>query len=76
MKCIYEIKYEVRWESLEPKHWTEESLRVLSDEDALEAVNKAKEAALSQRRLDDSGRESRCTEFRLRGVILVADAQL
>lgn len=76
MKCIYEIKYEVQWTSLEPKHWTEESLRVLSDEDALEAVNKAKEAALAQHRLDDTGRECRCTGFRLRGVTLVADAQL
>jgi hypothetical protein len=61
---------------VEPKHWTKECVRVLSDEDAVEAVNTAKEAALAQHRLDDSGRENRCTGFRLRGVTLVAEAQL
>ena len=76
MKCIYQIKYEVRWASREPEHWEEQTARVLAGKDALEAVSRAKEAALKQRRLDDNGREEHCVDFRLREVALIAEAEL
>jgi hypothetical protein len=76
MKCIFEVRYEVQWHSSEPTHWEPQSVRVLSGPDALEAVAKAREAALKQSRLDDNGRQEHCTGFRLREVALVAEAQL
>ena len=76
MKCIYEIRYEVQWHSSEPTHWEARSVKVCVGEDALEAVEKARQVALAQHRLDDSGREEHCTRFRLREVVLIAEAQL
>jgi hypothetical protein len=76
MKCIYEVRYDVQWQSSEPAHWEAQSVKVFAGPDALEAVTKAKDAALAQHRLDDNGREERCTAFRLREVVLVAEAQL
>jgi hypothetical protein len=76
VKCIYEVRYEVRWESSEPTHWETQSVRVCAGPDAQEAVDRAKEAIRAQRRLDDNGREEHCTGFRLREVLLVAEAQL
>jgi len=76
MKCIYEIRYEQQWESSEPSQWLEQVVRVLGDEDAQQAIDKAREAAMKQHRLDDSGRESKCAAFRLRGVALIAEAEL
>jgi hypothetical protein len=76
MHCIYEIKYDIKWASAEPQQWLPQSVRVFANEDALMAVTKAKEAALAQHRLDENGREDRCVEFRLRGIELVAEAEL
>ena len=76
MRCIYEIRYEQQWESCEPSQWLEQTVRVLADEDAQQAVDRARKAAMENHRLDDNGRESKCTGFRLRGVSLVAQADL
>ena len=76
MKCIYEVRYEVQWYSSEPTHWEAQAVKVCAGLDALEAVSKAKEAALAQKRLDDNGREEHCSGFRLREVVLIAEAQL
>jgi hypothetical protein len=76
MKCIYEVRYEVQWHSSEPTHWEAQAVKVCAGADALEAVNRAKQAALSQKRLDDNGLEEHCTAFRLREVVLIAEAQL
>jgi hypothetical protein len=76
VKCIYEVRYEVQWYSSEPTHWEAQALKVFAGPDALEAVDKAKEAALAQKRLDENGREEHCTGFRLREVVLIAEAQL
>jgi hypothetical protein len=76
MKCIYEIKYEVRWASKEPDKWEEQFAKVFADKDALTAVEKARETALKQSRLDDNGRQEQCVDFRLREVTLLAQADL
>jgi hypothetical protein len=76
MKCIYEVRYELQWHSSEPTHWEQQSVRVCAGCDALEAVERAKEAALSQNRLDDGGRREHCTDFRLREVLVIAQAEL
>jgi len=76
MHCIYEIRYHFRWHSAAPDHWEEAAVRVLAGADAQEAINKVRDAALKQRQLDDNGREERCTGFRLREVVLVAEATL
>jgi hypothetical protein len=76
MQCIYEVRYEVQWHSSEPTHWEALSVRVCAGPDALEAVEKARKAALAQHRMDDNGREEQCTGFRLREVALIAEAQL
>jgi hypothetical protein len=39
-------------------------------------VQKLREVVLAQHRLDDNGRECRCKAFRLRGVELIAEADL
>src|SRR5438105_3794446 len=41
MRCIYEIRYEQQWESCEPSQWLEQTVRVLADEDAQQAVDRA-----------------------------------
>jgi hypothetical protein len=74
--CIYEVRYEMQWRSSEPTHWEAESVRVFAGADALEAVEKVRAAALARHRLDDNGREERCSDFRLREVVLIAEAQL
>jgi hypothetical protein len=74
--CIYEVRYEMQWRSSEPTHWESESVRVFAGTDALEAVTKAKAAVLARHRLDDNGREEHCSGFRLREVVLIAEAQL
>lgn len=76
MKCIYEIRYEIQWHSSEPTHWEEQLVRVCSAEDAQEAVERAKEQALKLHRMDENGREERASNFRLREVHLVAEAEL
>jgi hypothetical protein len=76
MKCIYEIRYDVRWASKEPDKWEEQTAKVFSDEDAMEAVTKVKEKALKQERLDENGRQEHCVGFRLREVALIAQADL
>jgi hypothetical protein len=76
MQCIYEIRFEVTWESLQPGTWTEQTLKVVSQEDARAAIDKARQAALAQHRLDDNGRENKCSGFRLRGVSLIGQADL
>ena len=76
MKCIYEVRYEMQWRSSEPSHWEPQSVKVCVGPDAQEAVDRARAAALAQARIDDNGSEERCTGFRLREVVLVAEAQL
>jgi hypothetical protein len=76
VQCIYEIRFEVTWESLQPGTWTEQVLKVLSEEDAQAGVDKARQAALAQHRLDDNGRENKCSGFRLWGVTVIAQANL
>jgi hypothetical protein len=76
MKCIYEVRYEVQWHSSKPTHWEAQVVRVFAGPDAQEAITKAREAALGQHTMDDNGLEERCVGFRLREVILVAEAQL
>ena len=76
MKCIYEVRYEVQWHSAQPTHWEAQTVRVAAGPDALEAVEKARKYALAQRQLDDNGLEEHCSDFRLREVVLVAEAQL
>src|SRR5207253_3152549 len=56
MRCIYEIRYEQQWESCEPSQWLEQTVRVLADEDAQQAADRARTAALENHRLDDNGR--------------------
>jgi hypothetical protein len=76
MKCIYEVRYEIQWHSSEPTYWEAQAVKVCAGPDALEAVNRAKQAALAQKRLDENGLEEHCTGFRLREVVLIAEAQL
>jgi hypothetical protein len=59
-----------------PTHWEQQSVRVCVGRDALEAVDRARKAALSQTRMDDSGLREHCTDFRLREVALIAEAEL
>jgi len=76
MHCIYEVRYEVQWHSAAPSEWEHDTVKVYAGPDALEAVEKARKAALEKHRLDDNGREVRCSNFRLREVVLIAEAQL
>ncbi|MFO0846213.1 MAG: hypothetical protein U0797_28185 [Gemmataceae bacterium] len=76
MRCIYEVRYQFRWHSAAPDYWEQGNVRVLAGPDAQEAVNKAREAALKMHQLNDNGVEDRCTGFRLREVVLVAEATL
>ncbi len=76
MHCIYEVRYQFRWHSAAPDHWETDSVRVLAGPDAQEAVDKAREAALKMRQVNDNGMEGRCTGFRLLEVRLLADATL
>jgi hypothetical protein len=76
MHCIYEVRYDFRWHSAAPDHWEQATVRVLAGTDAQVAVDKAREAALKMHQLDDNGRQERCTGFRLREVVLIAEATL
>jgi hypothetical protein len=76
MHGIYEVRFEFRWHSAGPDQWEPRTLRVLAGADAQEAVNKAREATLKMHQLNDNGLEERCTGFRLREVLLVAEASL
>jgi hypothetical protein len=76
MTCIYEVRYEMQWQSSEPTHWEAQSVRVASGRDAFEAVEKVRLAALAHHRLDENGHEERCSGFRLREIVLIAEAQL
>jgi len=76
VQCIYEVRYDMRWSSAEPTHWEAQSVKVCAGMDALEAVEKARQKTLSLTRLDENGREERCTGFRLREVVLIAEAEL
>jgi hypothetical protein len=76
MTCIYEVRYEFRWHSSEPTHWEYQTVKVAAGVDALEAIEKVKHAALALHRFDENGREERCSSFRLREVVLIAEAQL
>jgi hypothetical protein len=74
--CIYEIRYEIQWHSSAPAEWEPATVRVCAGPDALEAVEKARTAALKEHQLNDNGMEERCTAFRLREVMLIAEATL
>jgi hypothetical protein len=76
MHCIYEVRYQFRWHSASPDHWEHAAVRVLAGADAQDAVDKVREAAMKMHQLDDNGREERCTGFRLREVVLIAEAAL
>jgi hypothetical protein len=76
MHCIFEVRYQFRWHSAAPDHWESAVTRVLAGPDAQEAVLKVREAALKLHQLDHNGREERCTGFRLREVMLVAEATM
>jgi hypothetical protein len=76
MHCIYEVRYEFRWHSAAPDHWEARTVRILAGPDAQDAVDKARIAALKMHQLNDNGLEERCTGFRLREVVLVAEAEL
>jgi hypothetical protein len=76
MHCIYEIRYDFRWHSNKPDHWESAVVRVLAELDAQEAVDKARTAAMKMRQINDNGVEERCTGFRLREVLLIAEATL
>jgi hypothetical protein len=76
MICIYEVRYEMQWQSSEPTHWEAQTVRVAAGRDALEAVQKAREVVLARHRLDENGHEQRCSGFRLREIALIAEAQL
>ena len=76
MHCIYEVRYEVQWHSAAPSEWEHDTVKVYAGPDALEAVEKARQAALAQHRMDDNGREVHCAGFRLREVVLIAEAAL
>lgn len=76
MQCIYEVRYELRWHSSEPTHWEQQTARVCAGRDALEAVDRARKAALGQSRMDDGGRREHGTDFRLREVLVIAEADL
>jgi hypothetical protein len=76
MRCIYEVRYQVQWHSSEPAHWESQVVKVCAGPDALDAVDRARKAALGMKRLDENGREEHCTGFRLREVLLVAEAEL
>ncbi len=76
MICIFEVRYEMQWQSSEPTHWESLTVRVAAGRDALEAVEKVRLAALARHRLDENGNEEHCSGFRLREVVLIAEAQL
>jgi hypothetical protein len=76
MHCIYEVRFEFRWHSAAPDQWEPRILRVLAGPDAQEAVDKARETTLKMHQLNNNGLEERCTGFRLREVLLVAEASL
>jgi hypothetical protein len=76
MTCIYEVRYEIRWQSSEPTHWEYQTIKVAACLDAQEAIDKVEQSALALHRLDENGREERCVGFRLREVALIAEAQL
>ena len=76
MQCIFEIRYQIRWHSAAPDHWEEGCVRVLSGPDAQEAVAKVREMSMGLHQMSDNGLEERCTGFRLREVLLVAEASL
>jgi hypothetical protein len=76
MHCIYEVRYEIRWHSAAPDLWERHSVHVLAGPDAQDAVDKARTAALKMHQMNDNGLEERCTGFRLREVVLVAEASL
>lgn len=76
MHCIFEIRYQFRWHSAAPDHWEQATVHVCTGPDAQEAVNRAREHALKMRQLNDNGLEERCTGFRLREVMLLAEATL
>jgi hypothetical protein len=75
-QCIYEVRYEFLWESAEPTHWESATVKVCAGLDAMEAIETAKQAALAQHRLNDNGQREHCAGFRLREVLLVAEADL
>jgi hypothetical protein len=76
MHCIYEVRYQFRWHSNAPDHWETASVRVLAGPDGQDAIDKAREAALRLHQMNDNGVEERCTGFRLREVVLVAEATM
>jgi hypothetical protein len=76
MHCIYEIRYEIQWHTSGPAQWEPLSVRVLAGADAQEAVDKVRAMALRQHQLNDNGVDEHCTAFRLREVVLIAEAAL
>jgi hypothetical protein len=76
MHCIYEVRFEFRWHSAAPDQWEPHNIRVLAGPDAQEAVDKVREWSLKKRQVNNNGLEERCTGFRLREVVIVAEATL
>jgi hypothetical protein len=76
MHCIYEVRYEIQWHSSKPAQWEPQVVRVMAGPDAQEAITKAREAAMKQHMINDNGVDEHCTAFRLREVVLIAEATL
>jgi hypothetical protein len=76
MHCIYEVRYEIQWHTSGPTQWEPLSVHVLAGADAQEAVDKVRAMALRQHQLNDNGVDEHCTAFRLREVVLIAEAAL
>lgn len=81
-KRIYQVEAETKWTNC--SSWLDESINVLSNGNALKAVQKAKRHFVGQTYIDvpDSGRNKgkqlrvRCTSFRLKSVDVVAEADI
>jgi hypothetical protein len=76
MHCIYEVRYEIQWRTSSPTQWEPLNIHVLAGPDAQEAVDKVRATALRQHQINDNGVDEHCTAFRLREVVLVAEASL
>ena len=62
MQCIYEVRYEVQWESSEPTHWEAQTVKVCCGPDAQEAVDRAKERLASADKAVDKERAKAALE--------------
>lgn len=74
MKRIYKVNYGAKW-SFDHDEWIDESVTVL-ERDAERAIEKVRRAALAQSEKDDAGKRHKVLLFQLKGVELLAEAQL